>query len=184
MAGLIQSYSTFSLTMKVTLLCLSLLVIALGKEEPYYVPYDYYDLWTVVGRNSSGQLYFNPTPDSRRVFIWKPYNASIPPSLFFEDYLKVLQDNLSTTTTGIPEGTISPSVSSPPPATPKETKETLSATRSSGHLSVDTPATSALELPPGKRKLKNVPSSTPGMNLLQLHQSLRLAELMTKLNRQ
>ena len=74
--------------MKITLLYLSLLAIILGEKKPYYVPYNYDDLWMVVGRNSSGQLYFNPTPDSRRVFIWKPYNASTPPSLFFEDYPK------------------------------------------------------------------------------------------------
>ena len=148
--------------MKVTLLCLSLFVIALGKEEPYYVPYNYYDLWTVVGRNSSGQLYFNPTADSRRVFIWKPHNASIPPSLFFEDYPKVLQDDLPTTSPGIPEGTISPSVYITSPATPKEIKETLPTTRPSGHLSADIPAASALELPPPEK-------GNPRM-LLQVHQ--------------
>ena len=184
MDGLFQFYSLFALTLKVTLLCLFLFAIILCEQEPYYVPYNYNDLWMVVGRNSSGQLYFNSTPDSRRVFIWKPYNASIPPSLFFEDYPKILQNDLPTTSSGILEGSVSLSVSSTSPATPEEIKETLSTTRSSGHLSADTPATSALELPPRKRKPKNATSSTPGMNLLQLHQSLRLAELMTKLNQQ
>ena len=83
--------STFSPNMKVALLlCLSLAVIILGRKEPYYIPYNYYDLWMVVGCNSSGQLYFNPTPDSRRVFIWKPYNASIIPTIFYENYPKIL----------------------------------------------------------------------------------------------
>ena len=46
-------------------------------------------------------------------------------------------------------------------------------------------ATAALELPPpGEGKPKNVTTSRPGMNLLQLHQSLRLAKLMPTLNRQ
>ena len=170
--------------MKVLLLCLSLFVIVLGEKKPYYIPYDYYDFWTIVGRNSSGQLYFNPTPDSRRVFIWKPYNASVPPSLFFENHPKVLQNDLPTTSSGILEGTVSSSVSSTSPSTPEEIKETLSTAHSSKHLSVDTPATSALELPPRKRKPKNATSRTPGVNLLQLHQSLRLGELMTKLSRQ
>ena len=79
-------YPSLSLSMKaIPLLCLFIAVIILGDQEPYYIPHDYYDFWMVVDRNSSGQLYFNPTPNSRRVFIWKPYNASIAPTLFFED---------------------------------------------------------------------------------------------------
>ena len=160
-------------------------MIILGRKEPYYIPYNYYDLWMVVGRNSSGQLYFNPTPDSRRIFIWKPYNASIIPTIFYENYPEILQDDISTTSSGIPEGTVPPDVSITSPATPEETKETIPTALPSGHLSASTPATAALELPPpGKGKPKNVTTSRPGMNLLQLHQSLRLAELMTTLNRQ
>ena len=177
-------YSTFSLSMKVILLlCLSLAVIILGRKEPYYIPYNYYDLWMVVGRNSSGQLYFNPTSDSRRVFIWKPYNASIIPTIFYEDYPKILQDEIWTTSSGIPEGTVPPDVSITSPATPEEIKETIPMAYPSGHLSASTPVTASLEIPPpGKGKPKNVTASRPGMNLLQLHQSLKLAELMTTLN--
>ena len=179
-------YPSRSLSMKaILLLCLSFTVIILGRKEPYHIPYNYYDLWMVVGRNSSGQLYFNPTPNSRRVFIWKPYNASIAPTLFFENYPEILQDDISTTSSRIPEGIVSKDVSITSPATLEEVKETIPTTRSSGHFLASTPATAALELPPpGKRKPKNATASQPGMNLLQLHQSLRLAELMTTLNRQ
>ena len=179
-------YPTRSPSMKATLLfCLSLTLIILGKEKPYYFPYNYYDLWMVVGRNSSGQLYFNPTPDSRCVFVWKPYNASIIPTIFFEDYPKILQDDISTTSSGIPEGTVSPDVSITSPATPEEIEETLPASPSSGHLPADSPATATLELPPPRNgEPENDTTSLPGMNLLQLHRSLKLAKLMDTLNRQ
>ena len=52
--------------MKVSfILCLSIVVIILGKKEPYIIPYNYYDLWMVVGQNSSGQRYFDTTPNAR-----------------------------------------------------------------------------------------------------------------------
>ena len=179
-------YPSLLLSMKATLLLsLFIAVITLGKKEPYYIPYDYYDFWMIVGRNSSGQLYFNPTPNSKRVFIWKPYNASIAPTLFFENHPEILQDDISRTSSRISEGIASANVPITSPATLEKVKETIPTTHPSGHFSAITPATAALELPPpGKRKRKNATASQPGMNLMQLHQSLRLAKLMTTLNRQ
>ena len=106
-------------------LCLFIAVITLGDQEPYYIPHNYYDFWMVVGRNSSGQLYFNPASNSRRVFIWKPYNASIAPTLFFEDHPEILQDDLSTTSSRISAGIASANVSITSPATLEEVKETI-----------------------------------------------------------
>ena len=176
-------YLLLSFNMKVLILCLFFFTTVFSEEKPYYIPSDYYDLWTVIGRNSSGQLYFNPTPDSRRVFIWKPHNGSLPPSLFFEDHPKILQDNLPTTSSGIFEETVSPDIHSTSSSTPEKIKETLSTARSPVQPSVDTPATSALELPP-RRKPKNATTGQPGTNLLQLHENLRRAKLASKLNRQ
>ena len=166
-------------------LCLFIAVITLGDQEPYYIPHDYYDFWMVVGRNSSGQLYFNPASNSRRVFIWKPYNASIAPTLFFEDHPEILQDDLSTTSSRISAGIASANVSITSPATLEEVKETIPPKRPSGHFSAITPTAAALEIPPpAKKERKNVTASQPGMNLLQLHQTLRRAKLTTTLNRQ
>ena len=176
-------YLLLSFNMKVLILCLYFFTPVLSEEKPYYIPSDYYDLWTVIGRNSSGQLYFNPTPDSRRVFIWKPHNGSLPPTLFFEDHPQILQDNLPTTSSGIFEETVSQDIHSTSSSTPEKIKETLSTARSPVQPSVDTPATSALELPP-KRELKNATTGRPGTNLLQLHENLIRAKLASKLNRQ
>ena len=176
-------YFLLSFNMKVLLLCFSFFVIVLSEEKPYYIPSDYYDLWTVIGRNSSGQLYFNPTSDSRRVFIWKPNNGSVPPSLFFENHPKILQNNLPTTSSGIFEETVSPDIHSTSSSTPEKIEETLSTARSPVQPSVNTPTTSALELPP-KRKPKNATTGQPGTNFLQLHETLRRAKLASKLNRQ
>ena len=165
-------------------LCLFIAVIILGDQEPYYIPHDYYDFWMVVGRNSSGQLYFNPASKSRRVFIWKPYNASIPPTLFFEDHPEILQDNLSTTSSRISAGIASANVSITSPATLEEVTETIPPKRPSGHFSTSTPTTAALKIHlPGKKE-RNATTSQPGMNLLQLHETLRHAKLASKLNRQ
>ena len=163
-------YPSLSLSMKaIPLLYLFNAVIILGDQEPYYIPYDYYDFWMVVGRNSSGQLYFNPTPNSRRVFIWKPYNASIAPTLFFENHPEILQNDISTTSSRISEGIASANVPITSPPTLEEVKETIPATRPSGHFSAITPATAALELPsPGKRKRKNVTASQPGNELVAI----------------
>ena len=74
-------------SMKVSLtICLTLILIAPADSEkiPYIIPYNYYDLWMVVAQNSSGRLFFDTTPNARRVFIWKLYNASDYLKLFFE----------------------------------------------------------------------------------------------------
>ena len=167
----------------ILLLHLTLTTLVYGEKEPYYVPYNYYDLWMVVGSNASGQLYFNPTPDSRRIFIWRPYNVSIPPTLFFEDYPTILQDDLPTTSSGIFEGIVSPSFSRTSPTTLEEIEEKLPPARSSGHLPSESHSTSALERPPpGRNTSENATTSIPGMSLLQLHPSLKLAELMKTLS--
>ena len=83
-------------------LCLISLTTIFGKEQvPYKIPYNYYDLWVVVGRNSSGQLFFDTDLSSRRIFIWKPYNDSILPSIFLdEEPPKILQDPVPPIATG------------------------------------------------------------------------------------
>ena len=133
-------YPSLSSSMTVVhFLCLFIAVIILGDQEPYFIPHDYYDFWMVVGRNSSGQLYFNPASKSRRVFIWKPYNASIAPTLFFEDHPEILQDDLSTTSSRISAGIASANVSITSPATLEEVTETIPSKRPSGHFSASTP---------------------------------------------
>ena len=169
--------------MKISLLWLSVITIILGEKQPIYIPYDYYDLWLVVGSNSTGRLFFNPIPDSRRIFIWKPYNASIPPTLFFEDYPEILQDDLPTTSSEVFEGTVPSYVPNTSPTTLEEIEETLSPTHPSGYFPLDTVATAALERPPPK-KHKNATNNVPGMSLLQLHSSLQLAEMMKTLSPQ
>ena len=124
----------------------------LGDQEPYYIPHDYYDFWMVVGRNSSGQLYFNPASKSRRVFIWKPYNASIAPTLFFEDHPEILQNDLSTTSSRISAGIASANVPVTSPATLEEVKETIPPKCTSGHFSAISPSAAALEIPPPGKK--------------------------------
>ena len=178
-------YPSLSSSMKVVhFLCLFIAVIILGDQEPYYIPHDYYDFWMVVGRNSSGQLYFNPASKSRRVFIWKPYNASIAPTLFFEDHPEVLQDDLSTTSSRIYAGIASANVSITSPATLEEVTETIPPKRPSGHFSTSTPTAAALKVTLPGKKARNITASPPGMNLLQLHETLRQAKLSSKLNRQ
>ena len=73
----------------------------------YKIPYNYHDLWVVVGRNSSGQLFFDTDLLSRKVFIWKPYNDSVLPTIFLdEEPPKVLQDPVPPITTGDLTGTL------------------------------------------------------------------------------
>ena len=144
----------------ISFLCLFIAVITLGDQEPYYIPHDYYDFWMIVGRNSSGQLYFDPASNSRRVFIWKPYNASIAPTPFFEDHLEILQDDLSTTSSRISAGIASANVPVTSPATLEEVKETIPPKLPSGHFSAISPSAAALEIPPpGKKMRKNVTTS-------------------------
>ena len=112
-----------------------------------------------------------------------PHNGSVPPSLFFENHPKILQNNLPTTSSGIFEETVSPDIHSTSSSTPEKIEETLSTARSPVQPSVNTPTTSALELPP-KRKPKNATTGQPGTNFLQLHETLRRAKLASKLNRQ
>ena len=171
------------LSMKVVLtLCLTLPIIVSDDQIPYKIPYNYYNIWMVVGQNSSGQLFFDPDPYSRRIFVWKPYNASILPSLFFEDYPKIIQDSVSTTPSGTSEGTLSEDIHVTPQPAVKEIEETIPSKHRSGIDSANASALAALELPPPSNKSTNDSPTALGMNVL--HHSLKLAELMATLSKQ
>ena len=170
--------------MKVSLtICLTIVLAVSGKKTPYIIPYNYYDLWMVVGQNSSGQLFFDTTPNTRRVFIWKPYNASIVPTIFLEKYPKIIQDDIPTTPSGISKGTISADIRGTSQSTLEEVKEKVPSKHHSRIFPASAPSTDALEIPPpGKdTSIETTPTSS-GMNLL--HHSLKLAELMVTLSEQ
>ena len=166
-------------------ICLTLILIAPtdSEETPYYVPYNYYDLWMVVAQNSSGQLFFDTTPNARRVFIWKPYNGSDFPKLFFEKAPKIIPDAISTTTSGTSKGTLPPDIHEGSQTTIKKTEKEVSARHFTEIASDDTPPSAPLELPPpGKRTSTTAVPKALGMNML--HLSLKLAELMDTLSKQ
>ena len=82
--------STLFHSMKVSLvICLTIVSIVFSEKEPYIIPYNYDEFWMVVGQNSSGQLFFDTTPNARRIFIWKPYNAFDHP----DDLLRKISGN-------------------------------------------------------------------------------------------
>ena len=64
------------------------------------VPYTTFNKWMVVASNSSGQLFFDPSPLAPRVFVWKTYNASVKPWFFYDRPPKIVQDPHMTTTSG------------------------------------------------------------------------------------
>ena len=168
----------------VLITCLTLSITVFGGDQiPYKIPYNYYDTWMVVGQNSSGQLFFDPDPYSRRIFIWKPYNASIVPSIFFEDYPEILQDNTSTTPSETPEETLSEDIRGTSQPNFKKVGEQVPSKHLSGTLPTNASAMAALEIPPpGNNKPANDTPTALGMNVL--HHSLKLAELMATLSKQ
>ena len=174
------------LSMNVSLtICLTLILIAPAdsKKTPYIIPYNYYDLWMVVAQNSSGQLFFDTTPNARRVFIWKPYNASDYPKLFFEKYPKIIQDPVPTTTSGTFTRTLPSDIHEGSQAALEKTEKEVSTRHRTGIASADTPTSAALEFPPpGKRTSTTAVPKALGMNML--HHSLKLAELMVTLSKQ
>ena len=91
------------LSMKVSLclyLTLSLLTLTESGKTTYYIPYNYYEVWSVIGQNSSGQLFSDLTPNAQPAFIWKSYNASDIPRLYFDEHPGIVQDDSSTTPSG------------------------------------------------------------------------------------
>ena len=165
------------------IICLTLLTTISGEEIPYKIPYNYYDIWMGVGQNSSGQLFFDTDLYSRRIFIWKPYNASIAPSLFFEEYPKIIQGDISTTPSGNLEGTVPEDIHVNPPPAFKKAEEKLSSKHHSGIHPTNAPTAAALKIsPPGKNTSCNDTPVAVGMNVL--HHSLKLAELMITLSQQ
>ena len=165
------------------IICLTLLTTISGEDIPYKIPYNYYDIWMVVGQNSSGQLFFDTDLYSRRIFIWKPYNASIAPSLFFEEYPKIIQGDISTTPSGNLEGTVLEDIHVNPPPAFQKPEEKLSSKHRSGIHPTNAPTAAALKIcPPGKNTSRNDTPVALGMNVL--HHSLKLAELMTTLSQQ
>ena len=166
-------------------LCLISLITIFGKEQvPYKIPYNYYDLWVVVGRNSSGQLFFDTDLLSRRIFIWKPYNDSILPSIFLdEEPPKILQDPVPPIATGNLKRTLQEDIHVPHQSAFEKTKETIPSQQRSGIHKTNAPVTAALERPPpGKTKSNKTVSPALGMNVL--HHSIKIAELMATLSRQ
>ena len=73
------------------------LIAAIASQK---IPHNYYDKWMVVAQNSSGQLIFNITPLAPRIFVWKPYDDSVLPSIFYERPPKIIPDPPETTTSG------------------------------------------------------------------------------------
>ena len=154
-----------------------------SEKTPYYVPYNYHDLWMVVARNSSGQLFFDTTPNARRVFIWKPYDGSDFPKLFFKKAPKIIHDALSTTTSGTFTSTLPTDIPEGSQTTIKKTEKEVSTRHRIGIASDDTPPSTALEFPPqGKRTSTTAVPKALGMNML--HHLLKLAELMVTLSKQ
>ena len=136
----------------------------------------------VVRENSKGQLFFDTDLSSRRIFVWKPYNDSILPSIFFEEYPKIIQGDISPTSSGDFEGTILEDIHVNPQPAFEKTEEALPSKHRSGVDSPNTPTTAALEiLPPGKNQTVNDSSPILGMNVL--HHSLKLADLMGTLSK-
>ena len=176
--------STLFLSMKVSLIiCLTLILTVSGEKTPYIIPYNYYDLWMVGGQNSSGQLFFDTTPNARRVFIWKPYNASIVPTLFFEKYPEIIQNDIPTTTSEILEGIVPADIRGTSQSTLEEIEEKVPSKHHCGILPASTPSTATLEIPPqGKETSTETTPASLGMNML--HHSLKLAELMVTLSKQ
>ena len=126
-------FFTLSFSMNVGLIiCLTLITTIFGKKIPYKIPYNYYDLWMVVGQNSSGQLFFDTDLHSRCIFIWKPYKASILPSIFLEEYPKIIQEDISATSPGTPKGTVSEDIPINTQPALKKAKEEVSSSRRSG----------------------------------------------------
>ena len=186
--------SSFSSNMEARLvLTLFLIVLTESKHvypskvfrnnAPYYIPSDYYAVWKVVARNSSGELYSDTTPNTRRVFIWKPFNGSLVPQIFFEKFPIIVPDPLPTSAPGTLKRIVleSSHVPSQPPDEELE-KKVYSRNRTRGIPHV-TPATAALELPPPRKETttKAAPVSL-GQNLL--HFSLKTAKLMEILSKQ
>ena len=133
---------TLFLSMNVGLIiCLTLSTTISGETIPYKIPYNYYDIWMVVGQNSSGQLFFDTDLYSRRIFIWKPYNASIAPSLFFEEYPKILQGDISTTPSGNLEGTVLEDIRVTSQPALEKAEEKVSSKHRSGIHPTNAPAT-------------------------------------------
>ena len=144
-------FTLFSRMNVYSVLCLISLSIIFGEDRPYYILSDYYDFWVVVRKNSSGQLYFSPDLSSRRIFAWKPYNASIPPTFFFEEYPEIVQDNISSAASGNSEGTIPENILVNHESTVQEAEETVSSQYRSGFHPLDVSRTAALEVPPTNR---------------------------------
>ena len=165
-------------------LCLISLTIIFGKKQvPYKIPYNYCDLWLVVGKNSSGQLFFDTDLSSRRIFIWKQYNDSILPSIFFEEYPEITQGDILPTSTGDPEGTVPEDIHVRHQSAFEETEEASSSQHGSRINQTNAPDTAALEIPPpGKTKSNKTVLPPLGMNVL--HHSIKLAELMATLSQQ
>ena len=118
-------------------------------SAPYKIPYNYQDIWTVVARNSSGQLFFNTDLRSRKIFIWQPNNDSILPSIFLdEEPPKVLQDPVPPITAGNLTRTLPTDIHIPHQPAVEKAQEKIPSKQRSGINKPDAPITAALERPP------------------------------------
>ena len=171
---------TFFLRMNVRIgLCLLIISNIFADKidpRPYYIPADFYNKWVVVRRTSEGQLYFSPDIHSRRIFAWKPYNGSIPPTFFYNEDPEILQDRIPSTTSGNPQGTFPEDTLGNHESTFQKVEETISSTSRSGLNPVDAPRTAALELPSSDQNQESASPRSLGMNVL--HHSMKLAKLM------
>ena len=173
---------TFLLRMNVRIgLCLLIISNIFADKidpRPYYIPADFYNEWVVVRRTSEGQLYFSPDIHSRRIFAWKPYNGSIPPTFFYNEDPEILQDRIPSTTSGNPQGTFPEDTLGNHESTFQKVEETISSTSRSGLNPVDAPRTAALELPPSDQNQETQSASPRSLGMNVLHHSMKLAKLM------
>ena len=153
-------------------------------SAPYKIPYNYQDIWTVVARNSSGQLFFNTDLRSRKIFIWKPNDDSILPSIFLdEEPPKVLQDPVPPITAGNLTRTLPTDIHVPHQPVVEKAQEKIPSQQRSGINKPDAPITAALERPPpGTSKSGKTNSPDIGMNTL--HLSMKIAKLMDTLSQE
>ena len=108
----------------------------------------------VVAQNSSGQLFFDITPSAPRIFVWKPYNDSVLPSIFHDRPLYVVPDPLETTTPGTLARIVSVNTLRADPKAHQKAEETASAEHNTELVSVDKPTYAALEVRPPRLKIQ------------------------------
>ena len=131
----------------------------------------------VVAQNSSGQLFFDITPLAPRIFVWKPYNASVLPSIFHDRPPKIAPDPLETTTAGTLARIVSPTPLRVSSKVHQEAEEETSAQQNTELISVDKPKYAALKvMPVHKQTQPETVSRDYGQNVF--YHASKVAEIM------